>query len=60
MSVRLIEPYQLKPKLLAWSELNVNEVDLLLTSFRSSSIYDIYKYFYFRILKQNKFNNKKL
>ncbi len=42
--VRYVEPYDLKPKLLAWSELNVNEIDLILhMSKNQSSSSELYK-----------------
>ena len=43
-SPRYVEPYELKAKLLAWTELNVNEVDLLLQMKRSQTPSELYKY----------------
>jgi hypothetical protein len=35
------EPYAVKARLLAWSELNVNEVDMILYVFKSHNINEI-------------------
>ena len=43
-SPRYVEPYELKAKLLAWTELNVNEVDLLIQMKRSQTPSELYKY----------------
>ena len=38
------EPYPLKAKLLAWSELNINEIDMIFYMFKSRSLEEIYSY----------------
>lgn len=38
---KYITPHPLKAKLLAWSELNINEVDLLTSLFQNNSNNDI-------------------
>ena len=40
-SKKYIEPYPIKAKLLAWSELNVNEVDMILNVFKNSNLNEI-------------------
>lgn len=39
---RFIEPHALSARLLAWSELNVNEVDTIMYVFKGHSVSEIY------------------
>lgn len=51
MSIKYTAPYPLKAKLLAWKELNINEVDILTNLYHNGSNNDIY-----RLQKYMKFN----
>lgn len=44
MSKRYTSPYALKPKLLAWSELNLHEVETIINLFQNQSTNDCYNY----------------
>lgn len=43
MSIKYTAPYPLKAKLLAWKELNINEVDILTNLYHNGSNNDIYR-----------------
>ena len=40
MSIKYTEPHSIKPKLLAWSEVNLNEAETLINLFQSQSSHD--------------------
>ena len=42
MSIKYTEPHSIKPKLLAWSEVNLNEAETLINLFQSQSSHDCY------------------
>jgi hypothetical protein len=51
MSFKYIVPYQPKAKLLAWKELNINEVDILTNLFvYNGSSSDINRFFFYCFL----------
>lgn len=44
---KYIEPHPLKAKLLAWSEFNINEIDMLISVFKAQPVHEVYKYFFY-------------
>ena len=50
---KYIEPHPLKAKLLAWSEFNTNEIDMLISVFKAQPVHEVYKYFLFMHVTYN-------
>jgi hypothetical protein len=43
---KIQEPYLLKAKLLAWSEFNINEIDLFISVFKTDNCKEIYRFLF--------------